>query len=68
MSMELTLVKVDVERRCSKCGGKALARWHPAKQDRVRGNFYFHGDECPDEEFMERICQTCGYTWLEACL
>jgi hypothetical protein len=57
--------QVDLKRCCLKCGGDAIARYRPAKS--ARGYWDYKAD-WPDEEFIERICQTCGYAWHEACL
>jgi predicted nucleic-acid-binding Zn-ribbon protein len=57
--------KVNMERRCSKCGGHALARWESAKDSR---GYWSYKPDWPDEEFILRICQTCGYEWAEECL
>jgi hypothetical protein len=62
----MNLPKVDFKRACSKCGGTAvLARWQPPKNARSYWDFK---PDWPDEEFIERTCQSCGYKWAEACL
>ena len=58
------LDKVDISRACPKCGGDAIARWLPAKSART---YYDFDPEWPNEEFMLRICQICGFRWCEAC-
>ena len=58
--------KVNFEAPCQKCGTKgAIARWMSAKKDR---DYWDYQPDWPDEEFILRACQTCGFKWNEACI
>ena len=65
MTATQELPRVDLARACPKCGGTVVvARWQPRKEAR---SYWDYDPSWPDEEFMLRVCQTCGYTWREAC-
>lgn len=67
--MSETAAKPFNERgRCSKCGGRnVMSKYQPPiEQDPLwYARKYEPVGKWPEEEFIKRTCQRCGYDWPE---